>query len=67
MNDAELGGNGAAFTVGENQQIGYAPLGGPKKEPLIAQWDAFVESVRTRTARPRPISSQAAGSPLPAD
>ena len=50
---------GAAFTVGENQQIGYAPLGGPKKEPLIAQWDAFVESVRTRTA-PRVNGEQAA-------
>ncbi len=50
--------DGAAFTVGENRQIGFAALSGPKKEPLIAQWEAFLECVRTRQS-PRVNGEQA--------
>ena len=49
---------GVAFTVGENQQIGYETLGREKKEPLVAQWESFLECVRTRHA-PRVTGAQA--------
>ena len=50
--------DGMAFTVGDNQQIGFQPLGQDKKEPLVAQWDSFVDSVRRRSA-PRVTGEQA--------
>jgi predicted dehydrogenase len=50
--------DGMAFTVGDNQQIGFQPLGLEKKEPLVAQWDSFVECVRSRTS-PRVTGEQA--------
>ncbi len=40
--------NAVAFTVGEGQQIGFAPLPAKKEEPLKLEVDAFVECVRTR-------------------
>ena len=49
---------GAAFTVGDNQQIGYQPLTGEKKEPLVAQWESFIDCVRTRRS-PRVTGEQA--------
>lgn len=49
---------GAAFTVGANQQIGYQALSGEKKEPLIAQWESFLDCVRTRRD-PRVTGEQA--------
>ena len=49
---------GVAFTVGENQQIGYQTLGREKTEPLVAQWESFLECVRTRNA-PRVTGEQA--------
>lgn len=50
--------DGMAFTVGDNQQIGFAPLGLEKKEPLAAQWESFLESVATRRP-PRVTARQA--------
>jgi predicted dehydrogenase len=49
---------GTAFTVGENQQIGFQALGRDKKEPLVAQWESFVDCVQTRRA-PRVTGEQA--------
>ncbi len=49
---------GTAFTVGENQQIAFQALGREKKEPLVAQWESFVDCVRTRRA-PRVTGEQA--------
>lgn len=40
--------DGVAFTVGENRQIGFEQLSAERKEPLVAQWEAFLECVRTR-------------------
>lgn len=41
--------DGMVFTVGAGQQIGFQPLGVNKVEPLKAQMNAFVQSVRNRT------------------
>ena len=41
-----------AFTVGENQQIGFQPLPVLKEEPLKLEIESFLEAVATRT-RPR--------------
>jgi len=38
-----------AFTVGENQQIGFQPLPVLKEEPLRLEVEAFLESVANRT------------------
>lgn len=49
---------GVAFTVGDNQQIGFQALRREKQEPLVAQWESFVNCVRTRQA-PRVTGEQA--------
>lgn len=36
--------DGVAISVGENQQIGFQPLSAPKREPLAAQFDAFLDA-----------------------
>ncbi|MEX2263296.1 MAG: Gfo/Idh/MocA family oxidoreductase [Bryobacteraceae bacterium] len=41
--------DGAVFTVGANQQIGFAPLAVTKAEPLGLQFEAFLDSVQCRT------------------
>jgi predicted dehydrogenase len=37
-----------AFTVGENQQIGFQPLAVTKEEPLRLEVESFLEAVATR-------------------
>jgi predicted dehydrogenase len=39
---------GVVINVGENRQIGFAPLGVVKHEPLAAQFEAFLDSMATR-------------------
>lgn len=39
---------GMAISVGENRQIGFQPLASDKREPLKAQFDAFLDAVGTR-------------------
>ncbi|MDX1981923.1 MAG: Gfo/Idh/MocA family oxidoreductase [Bryobacteraceae bacterium] len=39
---------GMAISVGENRQIGFQPLASDKREPLKAQFDAFLDAVETR-------------------
>jgi predicted dehydrogenase len=41
-----------AFTVGENQQIGFQPLPAVKEEPLRLEVEAFLASVANRTQPP---------------
>jgi predicted dehydrogenase len=41
---------GVVIHVGENRQIGFAPLATVKQEPLAAQFDAFLHSIATRQA-----------------
>ena len=43
-----------AFTVGENQQIGFQPLPTVKEEPLRLEVEAFLASVANRTQPPVP-------------
>jgi predicted dehydrogenase len=43
--------NGVAFTVNEDQQIGFQPLSSEKKEPLAAQFESFLDCL-ARRARP---------------
>jgi predicted dehydrogenase len=40
--------DGMAISVGENRQIGFHPLVSEKREPLKAQFDAFLDAVETR-------------------
>jgi len=41
---------GVVINVGENRQIGFAPLAVEKHEPLAAQFAAFLNSIATRQA-----------------
>jgi predicted dehydrogenase len=40
--------DGMAISVGEDRQIGFHPLVSEKREPLKAQFDAFLDAVETR-------------------
>jgi predicted dehydrogenase len=39
---------GVAISVGANQQVSFRPLAAPKREPLAAQFDAFLDAVEGR-------------------
>lgn len=39
---------GVAISVGDNQQVSFRPLVAPKREPLAAQFDAFLDAVEGR-------------------
>jgi predicted dehydrogenase len=42
--------DGVVISVDDNQQIGFRQLTAEKREPLAAQWDAFLDAVESRNS-----------------